>query len=147
MENLRKGGYLITKIRKLSSRIFSNLLKNYEIKEITAAQGRVLFPLWFENRLSFQKLKQKTQLSKATLSHMLDKLEDLGFIQRVRSKEDRRVIYIELVKMDKDLIQKFVKVSEKMKEIYYRDFSEKEIDEFENYLNRLLENLLFYNMK
>ncbi|MEJ2278386.1 MAG: hypothetical protein P8Y70_11655 [Candidatus Lokiarchaeota archaeon] len=57
MENLRKGGFLITKIRKLSARIFSDLLRDLEINEITSAQGRVLFPLWSENILSFKEFR------------------------------------------------------------------------------------------
>jgi DNA-binding MarR family transcriptional regulator len=147
MENLRKGGFLITKIRKYSSRIFSKLLEDYKINEVTAAQGRVLFPLWFENKLSFQDLKQKTALSKATLSHMLDKLEDSGYVKRVRSEKDRRVINIELIDMNDELKQKFIQVSDEMKEIYYKGFTDKEMDEFENYLQKLLDNLISYTRK
>ncbi|MFX1452007.1 MAG: MarR family winged helix-turn-helix transcriptional regulator, partial [Promethearchaeota archaeon] len=68
--------------------VFDKLLDDYEISEITAAQGRVMFPLWQNDNISFQTLKKKTILSKATLSYMLDKLEDAGHIERVRSEED-----------------------------------------------------------
>jgi DNA-binding MarR family transcriptional regulator len=59
MEKLRKGGFLITKIRQLSQQIFDKLLKEYKIDEISAAQGRVMFPLWRQDNISFQDLKKK----------------------------------------------------------------------------------------
>ena len=137
MEELREGGFLISKIRKLSERIFAKLLRDFNINEISAAQGRVIFPLWQKDNLSFQELKKKTSLSKATLSHMLDSLEEGGHLKRVSSVKDKRTINIKLTKKNKALQDKFLQVSNEMKEIFYKDFSEKEIDEFENYLRKL----------
>ena len=147
MEKLREGGFLISKIRKLSERIFAKLLRDFNINEISAAQGRVIFPLWQKDNLSFQELKKKTSLSKATLSHMLDSLEEGGHIKRVRSVKDKRTINIKLTKKNKALQDKFLQVSNEMKEIFYKDFSEKEIDEFENYLRKLLGNLIEFSEK
>ncbi len=141
MEKLRQGGFLITKIHQLSQRVFEKLLKKYEIDEITPAQGRVLFPLWLKDNISFQDLKSKAMLSKATLSYMLDTLEKAGHIQRIRSENDKRTIYVKLTKKNKELMDKYIHVSNAMEELYYSGFSENEIDEFENKLRRLLDNL------
>lgn len=147
MEKLREGGFLMAKIRKLSERIFAKLLRDFKITEISAAQGRVIFPLWQKDDISFQELKKKTSLSKATLSHMLDNLEKGGHIKRVRSKKDKRTIYIKLTKKNQALQDKFLQVSNEMRDIYYKDFSEKDIDEFENYLRKLLDNLTKFSEK
>ncbi|MFX1552118.1 MAG: MarR family winged helix-turn-helix transcriptional regulator [Promethearchaeota archaeon] len=147
MEKLREGGFLITKIRQLMLSVFDNLLEDYQIEEITAAQGRVMFPLWREDNISFQTLKKKVMLSKATLSYMLDKLEEAGHIERIRSEKDKRTIYIKLTKRNKELQEKYIQVSLAMRELFYKGFSEKEIDEFESYLRRLLENLTNYKEK
>ena len=147
MEKLRKGGFLVSKIHQLSQQIFSKLLDKCEVHEITAAQGKILFPLWNKDNLSFQELKKRTLLSKSTLSYFLDQLEEAGYIERVHSKSDKRSINIKLTSIDEDLKEKFIEVSNKMKEIYYRDFSEQEIDKFEAYLTRILENLTFSNKK
>jgi len=106
-----------------------------------------MFPLWRQDNMSFQDLKKKTLLSKATLSYMLDALEEAGHIKRIRSEEDKRTIYIKLTKKNKELQDKYLQVSKEMKDIYYKDFSEKEIDEFESYLRRLLDNLTDYNKR
>ncbi|UCC20285.1 MAG: MarR family transcriptional regulator [Promethearchaeota archaeon] len=147
MEKLREGGFLITKIRQLSQRIFNKLLEDNKLDEISAAQGRVMFPLWQKDNISFQDLKKKALLSKATLSYMLDKLEEAGHIKRIRSEKDKRTIYIKLTKKNKELQEKYYQVSKEMADIFYKDFSEKEIDEFENYLRRLLESLTSYYEK
>jgi len=147
MEKLREGGFLMAKIRKLSERIFAKLLRDFKITEISAAQGRVIFPLWQKDDISFQELKKKTSLSKATLSKMLDNLEKGGHIKRVRSEKDKRTIYIKLTKKNQALQDKFLKVSNEMRDIYYKDFSEKDIDEFESYLRKLLDNLTKFSEK
>ncbi|TFG12004.1 MAG: MarR family transcriptional regulator [Promethearchaeota archaeon] len=147
MEKLREGGFLITKIHQLSQRIFSKLLEEYEIHEITAAQGRILFPLWKQNNLSFQDLKKKTLLSKSTLSYFLDQLEAAGFIERIHSEDDKRTISIKLIAINEKVKRKFIDVSKKMKKIYYKEFSEQQIDDFESYLRHILQNLMDYNNK
>ena len=147
MEKIREGGFLMAKIRKLSERIFARILRDFNVTEITAAQGRVLFPLWQKDNISFQELKTKAILSKATLSYMLDKLEDAGHIKKINVATDKRTINIKLTKKNKALQDKFLQVSNEMRDIYYRNFSEEEIDEFENYLRRILENLINYTEK
>jgi DNA-binding MarR family transcriptional regulator len=125
----------------------TKLLKENNIQEISAAQGRVLFPLWIKDNVSFQDLKKRTLLSKATLSYMLDQLEEAGQIKRIRSNDDKRTIFIRLTKMDEDLKRKFFQVSNQMKKIFYKDLTEQEIDDFEEYLNRVLENLIYHRDK
>jgi len=149
MEKLREGGFLMAKIRKLSERIFSKLLRDFKVTEISAAQGRVIFPLWQKEKddISFQELKKHTALSKATLSNRLDRLEEGGHIKRVRSEKDKRTIYIKLTKKNKALQDKFIQVSNEMGDIFYKDFSEKEMDEFESYLRKLLDNLTEFSEK
>jgi len=141
MVNLREGGFLISKIQKLSSRIFAKLLREFKAIEINPAQGSVLFPLWLQNNLTFQELLERTSLSKATLSHLLDKLEKAGHIKRVRSKEDKRTVNVKLTKKNNQLQDKYLQVSNKMTKLFYEGFSEEEKNEVEDYLRRLLTNL------
>jgi DNA-binding MarR family transcriptional regulator len=132
----------MTKIHKLSNRIFAKLLREFGANEINLAQGRVMFPLWLQDNLPFHKLLERTSLSKATLSHLLDKLENAGHIKRERSEEDKRVVNINLTKKNIQMQEKYFQVSKKMTELFYNGFSEEEIDEFEDYLRRLLKNLV-----
>ncbi len=147
MEDLREGGFLVSKIHQIMGRIFAKLLKEFKIEEINTAQGRVMFPLWRQDNLSFKELLKRTQLSKATLSKMLNNLEKSGYIERVppKEKEDQRTIFIKLTKKSIDLQVKYIDVSKEMTKIFYNEFSDIELDEFENYLRRILENLIQFN--
>ena len=145
MVNLRQGGFLISKIQKLSSRIFAKLLREFKAIDINPAQGRVMFPLWLQDNLSFHELLERTSLSKATLSHLLNNLEKTGHIKRVYSEEDKRTVNVILTKKDNQLQDKYIQVSNKMTKLFYNGFSEEEIDEIEDYLRRLLNNLTSFN--
>lgn len=143
MKQQRSGGFLIAKIHQLSGRIFTKLLKKYQI-EINPAQGRIMFVLWREDNITIQKIAKRTSLSKSTLTPMLDRLEEMGYIKRVPSTEDRRQILIQLTEKDRNLQQRYVQVSKEMTELFYDDFSPEEIDQFEVYLQRSFTNLQKY---
>lgn len=137
----REGGFLIAKIHQVSGRIFAKILKEWGIDQINPAQGRILFALWKKDEIPIRELAKQTQLSKSTLTSMLDRLEKTGHITRVRPREDRRTILIELTEKDKSLQRVYGNVSDEMTKIFYAEFSKEEIDEFERYLERILANL------
>jgi DNA-binding MarR family transcriptional regulator len=141
MTKARQGGFLIAKVQLLSERIFSRILARYELNDISPAQGRILFVLWNKDGISIQELAKKTSLGKSTLTSMLDRLEQAGFVKRVPSKEDRRAILIKLTEKDRKCRDLYTKITKEKTELFYKGFTSKEIDEFENYLQRILDNL------
>ncbi len=142
MKRQSKGGFLISKIHQISGRIFTKLLKQSKLDMINTAQGRIMFPLWREDGISIVKLTKETALTKSTLTSMLDRLEESGYLQRVPSKKDRRKILIYLTEEGKRLQERYAGVSQEMTNLFYRGFTDSEIDEFEKYLERILENLV-----
>ncbi|MFW9913580.1 MAG: MarR family winged helix-turn-helix transcriptional regulator [Candidatus Thorarchaeota archaeon] len=138
--NTREGGFLITKIHHLSGRIFSKKLKDYGI-EISPGQGRILFALWQEDNISITELTRRTRLSKSTLTDMLDRMEKDGLIERKTSNTDKRRTLVQLTEATKKLHDKYLAVSKDMTNLFYRGFSDEDIDQFEEYLQKLLLNL------
>jgi DNA-binding MarR family transcriptional regulator len=136
-----EGGFLITKIHHLSSRIFSKKLKGYAI-EISPGQGRILFALWREDGIPIRELADMTQLGKSTLTDMLERMEAEGLIERNPSNVDKRKILVRLTEKTKMLHRKYQEVSQEMTSLFYRDFTRKEIEMFEDFLSRLLTNLI-----
>ena len=47
-----RGGFYISQVKQIQSRIFEKLLKENGIDDFNGAQGRVLFVLWQEDNLS-----------------------------------------------------------------------------------------------
>ncbi|MGJ7912949.1 MarR family winged helix-turn-helix transcriptional regulator [Neobacillus sp. LXY-1] len=125
----------------MSGRIFSRKLKEDNIYEINPAQGRILFSLWQKDNISIQELAKNTALGKSTLTRMLDKLEETGFLLRVSPNDDRRKILIQLTEENKKMKAAYEQVYINMAKLFYKGFHEIEIDEFEGYLERILNNL------
>lgn len=136
------GGFLITQIKQIQGRVFEKLLVKYGIEEFNSAQGRILYVLWQEDNLPIIELSHRTGLAKTTLTSMLDRLEAKGLLYRTIDKKNRRQIRIVLSDMAKSLENKYNAVSDEMSEIFYRGFSDEEINELESKLNLILKNLI-----
>ncbi|MBU5484335.1 MarR family transcriptional regulator [Clostridium sp. MSJ-11] len=146
MNNYYEGGLLISKIHQLTGRVANILLKQIDLEEINPAQGKILLTLKKKNGIAINELSKELSLGKSTLTSMLDRLEKLGFIKRVLCKEDRRKV---LVYLDEDYISladRYESMISEMSNMYYKGFEEHEIVEFENYLNKVYNNLLNCNL-
>jgi DNA-binding MarR family transcriptional regulator len=141
MKQQSQAGFLMAKIRQVGERIFVRKLKHYGI-EINPAQGRIMFALWQEDGVAINELVQKTKLEKSTLTSMLDRLEEMGYVKRRRSRKDRREVLIYRTKKDKAMENKYVEVSQELTRLFYKGFSESQIDHFEQDLERILDNLV-----
>jgi DNA-binding MarR family transcriptional regulator len=143
MKTQKQGGFLLARIHHLANRLLAKKLRDKQV-EINPAQGKIMFVLWRNDRIPITELAQKTSLEKSTLTSMLDRLETMGYIKRVRSNEDRRVVLIECTEKDSAWQEVYVKISQEMSEIFYKGFSPPEVDRFEAYLQRILTNLVQY---
>jgi DNA-binding MarR family transcriptional regulator len=140
MKDQRRGGFLIGQIHRLGGRIFVRKLKALGI-EINPAQGRIMFVLWQNDGIPITELAKQTSLGKSTLTSMLDRLEQSGYVRRVPSLQDRRMVLIERTEKDRAFQQLYVQVSQEMTALFYDGFSDAEIDAFEGYLERILDTL------
>jgi len=141
MRGPREGGFLIAQVHQVAGRIFARLLKDHGIEEINPPLGRILFVLWQQDGIPIGELAKRTSLEKSTLTTLLDRLEASGFVERVRSEEDRRVVLVHRTAKDKAWQKAHEEVSEKMNRLFYAGLSAQEIDRFEETLRCLLANL------
>ena len=144
MKKLREGGFLISKIKQISGRIFDKKLKRYGIGDLNTAQGRIIFSLWQHDNMPITELARQTALGKTTLTSMLDRLERSGYIVRKVDAKDKRKTLVALTEKSKSLEVRHEAVSKEMTSLFYDGLSEKQIDEFENMLKHILSNLVRY---
>jgi len=144
MRTQRQGGFLVAKIHQLGGRIFARLLKEQGVDQLNPAQGRIMFVLWRNDSVPIGELAEKTSLKKSTMTSMLDRLERSGHVARVRSGKDRRQILIQRTEKDRTLEKAYVEVSQDMEKLVLKGFFEKEVNEFEGYLRRVLDNLSIF---
>jgi len=136
------GGFLISQIKQIQGRVFERLLSEANIDEFNGAQGRILYILWQADSIPIISLSKQTGLAKTTLTSMLDRMEQSGLINRIFDKADRRQIKISLTDKAKSLKSDYDDLSNKMIDIFYRGFSDNEIDIFESNLLKIVSNLM-----
>ena len=135
------GGFYITQIKQLQSRIFERLLLENDIA-ISSGQGRILFILWKNDNLTISEISQKTSLAKNTVSIVVDGMVQKGILERNINPENRRQTIISLTEYAKNMKEKYEEVSQEMNTLFYQGFSDKERNEFESYLARILDTLI-----
>ena len=138
---MSSGGFLISQVKQLSDRTFEKILKTKGIDEFNGAQGRILYILWNNNNLSIKQISKFTKLAKTTLTAMLERMELQGLIKRTISKEDKREIIVSLTDKAKELKENYLDVSKQMEKIFYKNFTDKQIENFVNTLKKIIENL------
>lgn len=136
-----QGGFLITQVKQVGSRVFEKILSDADIQEFNGAQGKILYVLWQEDGIAINTLAKRVGLANTTLTSMLDRMETAELIRRVPDERDRRKSRIVLTAKARALQDKYDAVSDKMNALYYVGFSQAEIQQFENYLRRILKNL------
>jgi len=135
------GGFLVTKIKQLGDRIFERILAEKNIDAFNGAQGRILYVLWQEDGVPIRIISEKSGLAITSLTTMLERMEKNGLISRKTDEADKRKTLLFLTDKAKELKEAYDSVSNEMGNIYYRDFTDKEILQFEEYLNRIRVNL------
>ncbi len=136
-----RTGFLISQIKQVQSRIFQRLLQESGVEEFNGPQGHILYVLWQKDEVPIVELSQKTGLAKNTLTAMLGRMEEAGLIERKAAASDKRQSLIVLTKKARNLQGKYDEVSQKMNEIFYKDFTQKEVVIIDQFLDRILLNL------
>ena len=136
------GGTLISQVKQLQDRAFNKILKEEGIYEFNGQQGRILFALWKNEKLSLIELSRKTSLAKTTLSAMVEKMKNEGLLIVEGSKEDKRSLVIYLSDKTLSLEGKINRATKKISDIFYKDFSEEEANELDRLLGKVKENLI-----
>ena len=81
---------------------------------LTYTQYVTMMVIWEEKTVSVHDLGQRLYLDSGTLTPVLKKLEQAGYIERRRSTEDERVVLAILTEKGKQLKQKAASVPEQM---------------------------------
>ena len=137
------GGYQALQIRLLNGRIFQKLLSKEPDAQYRSEQGKILTVLWQKEqvRVTATDIALATGLANNTLTSMVKKLEEQGLVTIQPCTQDKRKKYISLT--DFGWAQKEIgdRVSQELGEIFYQGFSDNEIQEFEEYQERIISNL------
>ncbi|MBO5917301.1 MAG: MarR family transcriptional regulator [Oscillospiraceae bacterium] len=93
MEQARQLLRVYLRVSQLISRQFRSYFSR---QDLTFPQAMVLTALGEEGEMPISQLAQCTGSTNSTVSGIVDRLERMGLVKRVRSEQDRRVIYVAL---------------------------------------------------
>lgn len=96
LEKLDRSFQVLKLIKKVGEQMKRQIHKESGDMNLTAPQGMAIGLLHKEGPLRIGDLSEKMALSNSTVSGILDRLEKLNYIERIKSPEDRRVVHVDL---------------------------------------------------
>ncbi len=82
-------------------------------------------------------LSVAAEMSKPAVSQMLNSLEEKGMIERVMTKNDRRVVYVNLTEQGKTQLEKIAKQMDSLLDEIVKELGQEDTEEFARLLNKL----------
>lgn len=130
-------------IRLLNGRLFQKLLSQDSEALYRSEQGKILTVLWKSETgcATATDIALATGLTNNTLTSMIKKLEEQNLVTISPCGIDKRKKYVVLTELGSSQKEVGYRVSQKLDAIFYKGFTEEEIRQFENYQERILENL------
>ena len=63
---------------------------------VSSSHGDIIYTLYYYGKMTMKELASKIDRDKSTLTALVNKLTQLGYVEKVRCLEDKRVTYISI---------------------------------------------------
>jgi DNA-binding MarR family transcriptional regulator len=133
--------YFISKTKKKMVKFIEKKLFEKELYDLVPSYGNILTVLYDHNgTLSMKEIGTLLGKEKSTITAIVDKLEKLGYVMKLKSEQDRRTTYVCLTEMGKDIEKKFEEISFDVHKTAYNNFTQEEKSEFLRLLKKMNQN-------
>ena len=113
----------------------------YAEYDLNRDQSGILFALLQEDSMSQKELAKRLNVTPPSITSMIKKMEQEGYITRKADEQDQRVMRLTLAQKGKDCIDYVIKTAEKLEEIVFEGMTAEEKMLFRRLLLQILENL------
>jgi DNA-binding MarR family transcriptional regulator len=130
-------GYLISKVR---IELTAHIDRELEPLDVTTAQFSIMAHLAYELADSASALCSEISYDPGAMTRMVDRLEAKGFVRRVRERDDRRKVRLELTKEGRAA---FPQMKARVVDVLNRllkGFTRSEAAQLQEFLKRMLAN-------
>ena len=125
---------LIKEIYSSTMGIVSNSLKD---SGFTHQQAMVIKLIAHNGQVNISQLCEEMSLAKGTVSGIVQRLEDAGYIRKVKYESDKRNTYVEFSDKGLEFAKEFrSKINESFDKVF-ENFTEEEVEEVRNNLLKL----------
>ena len=131
-------GFLISRVK---ATMVAQLDARLAGRDITAAQWAILMRLAYDEVSNAAQLCRDSSYDTGSMTRMLDRLEEKGFIERARSQEDRRVVELALTPAGRALFPELAEEGREVMLQMLQGFSEVDQDQLRSLLRRMLANV------
>ncbi|MBC8205379.1 MAG: MarR family transcriptional regulator [FCB group bacterium] len=114
---------------------------------ITPTQWMIMMVLGEKNSLNQTDLSKRLNLDPTTITHNLDKLENLNLLQRNQDKDDRRTQNVSLTNKGVRSYVEWMRLGEEVNRIAAEGLNSEDRTRFIMWLNRVYSNLTIFNGK
>lgn len=129
---------LVAKIRDKANKLIVSELEANQITGIVPSHGDILMFLYREKQpLSVKALAEKIHRTQPTTTVLINKLEQLGFVDRTKDEKDSRVSLILLTEKGRGLEPIFLAVSQQVNDAIYGSLSEEQSLQLEQLLEQV----------
>jgi len=143
MENVSRG-IAVSRLLKQIMGLIKNANRPCGGMNLTGPQAMLVGIIAHYGEMKISDLSEKMGLSKSTVSGIVDRLEKQGIVERMRSKDDRRVVWVSLSSEHKACMKnKFESIEYKLEEIM-REATDEEVKKIFEGLE-ILKNLIEKN--
>lgn len=101
----QSGSEIASLIREINAGINQQMRNMFKDEALTPPQMMIIFMLAQEKRLRVSDISQKMSLANSTVSGILDRMEKQGYIKRIRSSTDKRVVLVQTTEQVKAIHQ------------------------------------------
>lgn len=118
VEEVNKVVAIVQLMKKVTANIKHEIGCHFKEMNLTGPQGMLIGTLFHHGEMKVSDLSEKLGLSNSTVSGILDRLEKQGQVERMRSKEDRRVVYVNITEDFKEQSKKqFVEINKMIEQM------------------------------
>lgn len=135
---------IIDSIHVNANRVIIDELAKYNLKELAPSHGGILILLYQnEQGVPMNKITSVINKDKSTVTALVNKLEKMDLIEKFKNKNDSRSTMVKLTKKGLDTKPIVIdKISNKLLNITYKDFSLQEKEIIHKLLNKIKSNFL-----
>lgn len=133
--------HLIGNVREKINRFLARELERCAVKGLVASHGSILYYLFREEQVSMKKLAEVVGRDKSTVTTLVDKLVNLGYVTKGSGDADQRYSYVSLTEEGRALEPSFREISDNLLAAIFKDVSEEERREVVRILAKIDSNL------
>lgn len=132
---------MFSKIRNAINGMIVSELEKRGVEGIVSSHGDILWSLYEHDELPVKILAEKIHRTQPTVTVLVNKLDKLGYVRKVKSHEDNRVTLITLTEEGKRLEPVFREVSSQLREAVYGGLTDHQKEQLESMLELIYSRL------